>query len=698
MLDLALAKRFAGLLHPEVRASKKTLDEANEYFAQWWLIKGRAQFSYWSYLSEAEKKWLRQAVSKIRLGQVELELPRALPLALSFRPDVKDNFAAYQSNGIADPKALVGWFFALGLQEHLLTDLIDLDLIKQLDRSVKPDDLEPIDAAGVEENGAAAADPEVESIVPAPTVLMVLIWSMLEPKLQALMDLRKAQTRFRFIAWFFANAFEVFRLEKLVANRWKSWLQEPIFLENRTDTLARFALQAHFLMKPADRPDLQTALGLQQMREWAKTQTEVKGKWHWLVDKNPPSPKLPYPRFEPAEAAKRQAPGAARKERAFGVNLIGFAYGELGIGEDLRMAVEACEAAAIPYRIVNIKPGDEIRQEDFVLKERIEKGKKVPSYAVNLFIMPGFDTISRLFMRHGDFVFQDFYNIGWWPWELPIWPKAWADAFDVVDEVWAGSAFTLQTYQSATQKPSFLMPLAVSVKRAKTYSRKHFGLPANDFLFLYVFDFNSHLMRKNPAAAIAAFEQAFAGKQAEPVQLILKVMNTRTEDPVWQAFEKRVAQNKRIRIMNQTMDREEVLGLIQVCDAYVSPHRAEGFGRTIAEAMLFGKPVIATNYSGNQFYMHPELTLPVEYQLVPIQKGEYFFVQDEDRAVWAEPSIEHLALQMQAALTQAHSPTFEEELIAYSEKTFAPERTGELMQARLQAIQASEKSFKGTLG
>ena len=34
------------------------------------------------------------------------------------------------------------------------------------------------------------------------------------------------------------------------------------------------------------------------------------------------------------------------------------------------------------------------------------------------------------------------------------------------------------------------------------------------------------------------------------------------------------------------MDRPDVLGLINCCDAYASLHSAEGFGRTIAEAIL----------------------------------------------------------------------------------------------------------------
>ena len=46
--------------------------------------------------------------------------------------------------------------------------------------------------------------------------------------------------------------------------------------------------------------------------------------------------------------------------------------------------------------------------------------------------------------------------------------------------------------------------------------------------------------------------------------------------------------------------------MIAGCDCYASLHRSEGFGITMAEAMLLGKPVIATGYSGNLDFMRPE--------------------------------------------------------------------------------------------
>jgi glycosyltransferase involved in cell wall biosynthesis len=119
---------------------------------------------------------------------------------------------------------------------------------------------------------------------------------------------------------------------------------------------------------------------------------------------------------------------------------------------------------------------------------------------------------------------------------------------------------------------------------------------------------------------------------------------------------------------------------------YVSPHRAEGFGRTMAEAMLLGKPVVATNYSGNQFYMNPDHTFPVDYELVSAKQGEYHFVENSDEAVWAQISIAHLGTQMQAALKACEDSQFIANLLAYAKSVFAPERTAGLMAKRLESI------------
>jgi len=166
-------------------------------------------------------------------------------------------------------------------------------------------------------------------------------------------------------------------------------------------------------------------------------------------------------------------------------------------------------------------------------------------------------------------------------------------------------------------------------------------------------------------------------------------MNAKTEDATWQDFLKRCQQDSRIQLVQETLDREYVLGLIACCDAYVSLHRSEGFGRTLAEALCFGKPVIATNYSGNIDFMPEAISYPVNFRLVPITAGEYHFVEDTDQAVWAEVDIKHAASQMKRARSDASKADFSARVKTYAQQQFSAQRIGALMMSRLKKLPLS---------
>jgi glycosyltransferase involved in cell wall biosynthesis len=76
------------------------------------------------------------------------------------------------------------------------------------------------------------------------------------------------------------------------------------------------------------------------------------------------------------------------------------------------------------------------------------------------------------------------------------------------------------------------------------------------------------------------------------------------------------------------------------CDAYVSLHRSEGFGLTMAEAMAIGKPVIGTGYSGNLDFMNAANSYLVEYELGRVGPDCEIYPPE---GTWARPSIEHAA-------------------------------------------------------
>lgn len=561
-LNVDLAKQFAWLLRKDLRDAFSSKDDPG--FAEWWLIKGRQEFPGWADSLDAEQLIaLFASAGTATIAGVQLDVPKLASLLAKYRPDAAREFA---KEGKLQNELFFAWVVVRGLAEHQLAQHAPRSLVAALDQPV-PD----------------TYSKEGEAAVPAATLLMYLLWRLMDDKTQQARSLFTAQGRLAFLGWFF-SVVSTLGIGPLVAGRWKAWVQSP-----------------------------EGAAAL-------TTQKTTAAKLPWLAAKPAPTQ------------------STAQADKPFGLNIYGFAYGELGIGEDLRMAVECCEAAGIPYHVVNVDAGD-TRQADLHLKGKVSDGTKLPPYNTNLFCLPAFDTVSRVFMQKGAAVFEGYRNIGWWPWELAVFPKAWKPyAFELVDEVWASSTFLEEMYKQATDKPVKLVPLAVSVARMKPYPRKHYDLPEKKFLFLYIFDFNSSVARKNPMAAVQAFKQAFKPTD-NTVGLVLKTMNTKPNNPEWQAFLKECKTDKRIQLITETLDRPEVLGLINACDAYVSLHRAEGFGRTLAEAMLLGKPVIATNYSGNVDFMQNELAYPVDFELVNVEQNSYQWVSNEDSAKWANASL-----------------------------------------------------------
>jgi len=84
--------------------------------------------------------------------------------------------------------------------------------------------------------------------------------------------------------------------------------------------------------------------------------------------------------------------------------------------------------------------------------------------------------------------------------------------------------------------------------------------------------------------------------------------------------------------------------------------------------------------------------LPVDYELVGVKRNQYHFIENEDEAVWANPSISHLAKQMHKAIEKSKDPKWIALLKAYAQQTFAPERTGGILKARLLEIANELKS------
>ena len=151
--------------------------------------------------------------------------------------------------------------------------------------------------------------------------------------------------------------------------------------------------------------------------------------------------------------------------------------------------------------------------------------------------------------------------------------------------------------------------------------------------------------RKNPLAVVDAFTKAF-DEMTGPHLLMKSINGDRHPDRV-RLLENVVADRRDITYRDGYETVEDQDALMQACDAYVSLHRAEGFGLTMAEAMALGKPVIATGYSGNLDFMNAgnSFLVPFEYVLIGGGCDPY-----PHAAKWAEPDVDAAAAMMREVL------------------------------------------------
>ena len=238
-------------------------------------------------------------------------------------------------------------------------------------------------------------------------------------------------------------------------------------------------------------------------------------------------------------------------------------------------------------------------------------------------------------------------KIGVWVWELPAAREEHIPYTRHYDEIWVPSIFNQRAFSAVTKTPVYVVPYVVAPMASSGASfRTRLGIGRDNFVFLYMFDASSYVERKNPQVLIRAF-QTISGSDS-PAKLVLKVAHL--DDKARFAIELSEAQKTcpNLRVLRETLDERELAALIGESDCYVSPHRTEGFGLTLAEAMAMSKPVIATDYGSTRDFLNTERGYPIAYRLVEIgaDLGPY-----PSGAVWADPSEAELATTMKHVMS-----------------------------------------------
>lgn len=300
-----------------------------------------------------------------------------------------------------------------------------------------------------------------------------------------------------------------------------------------------------------------------------------------------------------------------------------------GLGQAARLCHDALKAAA-EYPILGVDLTSALMQPkdvEFVVADgRDYRGPGTIILHVNSPLVPlAILSLGRRFLHEK-------YVIGYWAWELPQAPSEWRHGVPFVHEVWVPSNFTASAVQPlVAPRPVRVVPLPVSISVSPSgLGDRHTSRP---FTVLTFFNAKSSITRKNPQAAIAAFRQAFGPDPG--ARLIVKA--THLHGVPQAADIRNLCSAPNIVLTEEVTNAAALDALYAQADLMLSLHRSEGFGLTLAEAMLRGLPVLATNWSGSVDFVTDACGIPVPCRLVPAEDPQRSYHYPEMQ--WAEPDI-----------------------------------------------------------
>ena len=331
-----------------------------------------------------------------------------------------------------------------------------------------------------------------------------------------------------------------------------------------------------------------------------------------------------------------------------GVNVIGWHGGHFSIGIIANKLFAVANEVKIPANAIQLPSpggGKKFTHPSLLGYELTRK----PSGMVNI-VAVNADSTYYVKQHIPSIIRENKYNIGYWAWELDIFPLRWQKELKEYDEIWCLSSFvkkSIETSPGYDDTPVRVLNLPLLSSEAHDSTAPSVSLPyeltsidpkskIKPFTFLIVFDFQSLKERKNPLAAIRAFLEAFP--VGSEYRLVVK-SHSGTSSEIEEM--RNVAKNDpRIVFISRVLTDSENVALHNDQDCYISLHRSEGYGLNILESMGAGIPVIATNYGGNVDFFDAAPSyleschFPVPYKLVELKEavGPY-----EAGNHWAEP-------------------------------------------------------------
>ncbi len=320
------------------------------------------------------------------------------------------------------------------------------------------------------------------------------------------------------------------------------------------------------------------------------------------------------------------------------ISVIGLQTGGSGLAQNMNMTCLALARMGLTYRTRDTHEFYDVKQPRQSATKVLKRN--VAIHHVNAERIP-------MHLMSPDFAHRnDIHHIGYALWETSELPAEHDLGARMLDEIWTPSTFVTDLYKDKGVKCVTNIGKGIPQLPELTFLANTTHNDAKGMTCLTAFDFHSSVERKNPLAAVKAFQIAFP-KQTHPHhRMIVKstpAVSRHWGDPQNQTeqIDKLAQADSRIRVIKKFLSTDAYMDLLASADCILSPHRGEGFGYLAAYGLALAKPVIATNFGGTQDFCTHETSFLVRPHLTPVPDGQAIY--DAVGAKWADVNPDEIA-------------------------------------------------------
>ena len=275
---------------------------------------------------------------------------------------------------------------------------------------------------------------------------------------------------------------------------------------------------------------------------------------------------------------------------------------------------------------------------------------------------------------------KNIYNILYFYWETDDLPKGWMKKISHYEEVWVPCKIMKMSLQKNNYR-GIIKVFPTPNYNLKKYSKFVIGHKTNPykkisnevFKFYYIFQWQ---YRKGYDCLIKAYYNAFT--KNENVMLILKTNKlSGSRDSFILNIKKEINKFKNgrenlpeIYIIPDIIPKSQIMHLHKMCDVYVAPHRGEGWGMPIADAINQKSAVITTKFGGITDYLDDKDAFFIDYVKTPVKNMRWSGPLYSSNQNWAEPDQNSLSDLMKKSYFEKEISSLKAEYAYNSIKTF----------------------------